>query len=256
LLKEHCEGIEIIHEIDENNFIFYTNHQYGDSLGGLAHNNIIIDLIKLEGNTKNDIDSKLKELTEEKDYDDDYFGVNRMEKSKTIDKNEEKKVKLTCKCNYIFEYNRGFPSFYGYVIIKSKFFVVIIDNYINIFDLLNGKQLKRYEILIDGEDNIYKADMYIEKWNNNEDNEFLLFDNGNIVLFELNEEQNKEIKLKIISQSYFPDIKNIEKLSEEHNKFYEILYLENKKMINPSGSNQMDNNIDNNKNRFCISIFQ
>ena len=128
----------------------------------------------------------------------------------------------------------------------------MIDNNINIFDLFNGKQLKRYEILIDGENNIYKARMHIKKWNNNEDNEFLLFKNGNIVLFELKEEQNKEIKLKIISQSYFPDIKNIEKLSEENNKFYEKLDLENKKMINPSGNNQMDKN----GKRFSISIFQ
>jgi len=257
LLNKYYEGIEVIHEIDENNFIFCVNLHFGDSLGGPAHNIILIDLITLQGITKNDIDSKLKELTEEKDYDDDYFGFNR-KNIKTIDKDEIKKVikslKLTCKYNNIFEYSTygGFPSFYGYVIIKNKFFVVIIDNYINIFDLLNGKQLKRYEILIDGEDNIYKAEMYIEKWNNNEDNEFLLFKNGNIVLFELNEEQNKEINLKIINQSYFPDIKNIEKLSEEHNKFYEKLDLENKKMINPSGSNQMDKN----EKRFSISIFQ
>ena len=258
LLNEYYKGIEVIHEIDENNFIFCTNRHCGDSLGGPAHDIILIDLIKLEEITKNDIDSKLKELTEQKDYDDDYFGFNRKKNVKTIDKDEIKKVikslKLICKCNNIFKYSTygGYHRFYGYVIIKNKFFIAMIDNNINIFDLFNGKQLKRYEILIDGENNIYKARMHIKKWNNNEDNEFLLFKNGNIVLFELKEEQNKEIKLKIISQSYFPDIKNIEKLSEENNKFYEKLDLENKKMINPSGNNQMDKN----GKRFSISIFQ
>ena len=257
LLNKYYEGIEVIHEIDENNFIFCVNLHFGDSLGGPAHNIILIDLITLQGITKNDIDSKLKELTEEKDYDGDYFDFSR-ENIKTIDKDEIKKVikslKLTCKYNNIFEYSTygEYHRFYGYVIIKNKFLIAMIDNYINIFDLFNEKHLKRYEILIDGENNIYKTEMYIKKWNNNEDNEFLLFDNGNIVLFELKEEQNKEIKLKIISQSYFPDIKNIEKRSEKNNKFYELLDLEEMEMINPSGSNLMDKN----EKRFSISIFQ
>ena len=40
----------------------------------------------------------------------------------------------------------------------------MIDNYIDIFDLFNGNNLKTYEILIDGEDNLYKAKMKIKKW--------------------------------------------------------------------------------------------
>ena len=126
----------------------------------------------------------------------------------------------------------------------------MIDNYIDIFDLFNGNNLKTYEILIDGEDNLFKAEMKIKKWNNNEDNEFFLFENGNIVLFELKEEQTKEIKLKIINQSYYPDIKNIEKLSEKNNKFYDKSNLD----INNWGNNQ-NNKKDKNENRFSISIF-
>ena len=140
------------------------------------------------------------------------FLVFSKRKKKKIDKNEEKEaiesLKLSCECNKIFEYSAygEFHNFNGYVIIKNKFFIIMIDNYIDIFDLFNGNNLKTYEILIDGEDNLYKAEMKIKKWNNNEDNEFFLFENGNIVLFELKEEQTKEIKLKIINQSYFPGI--------------------------------------------------
>ena len=77
-----------------------------------------------------------------------------------------------------------------------------------------------------------------------------MFENGNIVLFELKEEQTKEIKLKIINQSYYPDIKNIEKLSEKNNKFYDKSNLD----INNWGNNQ-NNKKDKNENRFSISIF-
>ena len=260
LLNEHYEGIEMIHEIDENKFIFCTNLYCGDSLGGPAHNILLIDLITLKGITKDEIDKKLQELTKKDDYyydeDDYYFGFNKKKNKKIIDKNEIKTVieslKLTCKSNQIFEYSTysGFHNFNGYVIIKNKFFIIMIDNYIDIFDLFNGNNLKTYEILIDGEDNLYKAEMKIKKWNNNEDNEFVLFENGNIVLFELKEEQTKEIKLKIINQSYYPDIKNIEKLSEKNNKFYDKSNLD----INNWGNNQ-NNKKGKNENRFSISIF-
>ena len=52
----------------------------------------------------------------------------------------------------------------------------------------------------------------IIKWNNNEDNEFLINIKGNIVLFELTNDNN----LKIISQSFF---ENLKKLNENDNEF-------------------------------------
>ena len=250
LLNEHYEGIEIIHEIDENKFIFCTSLHCGASLGGPSHNILFIDLITLKEITKDVIDKKLQELAKDDDeddydYDEDdyYFGFNKEKNKKTIDKNEiEKKIKslkLTCEYNQIFEYSTygGFHKFHGYAIIKNKFFIIKIDNYIDIFDLFNGNNLKTYEILIDGKDTLHKAGMKIIKWNNNEDNEFFLFGNENIVLFELKEVQTKEIKLKIINQAYFPDIINIEKLSEKNNKYYD---------------SQMDNEEDKNENRFSI----
>jgi len=152
-------------------------------------------------------------------------------------------LKLTSKSKKIFEYSiyGEFHNFHGYVILKNKFFIIMIDNYIKIFDLFNGNNLKTYEILIDGEDDLYKAKMEIKKWNNNEDNEFFLFENGNIVLFELKEERTKEIKLKIINQSYFPGITKIEKLSKKNNKFYIKSKLDDIEKINFFGNKQMNN---------------
>ena len=83
----------------------------------------------------------------------------------------------------------------------------------------SGKQLKRYEISINEGYNFYKGKTDIIKWNNNNDNEFLLNLNGNIILFELTNEN----KLIIITQAYFQHIQNLQKLNKNFlskNYFY------------------------------------
>ena len=64
LLNKHYENIEMIHEISENKFIFFTKLYCGDSLDGLERNILLIDLIILKGITKDVINRKLQELTE------------------------------------------------------------------------------------------------------------------------------------------------------------------------------------------------
>ena len=59
---------------------------------------------------------------------------------------------------------------------------------------------------------MYNCKGKIEKHNNNENNEFLINIKGNIVLFELTNDNN----LKIISQSFF---ENLKKLNENDNEF-------------------------------------
>ena len=44
--------------------------------------------------------------------------------------------------------------FEGNAKLKNKYFIVGIDYNILIFDISSGKQLKRYEILLYGEDNL------------------------------------------------------------------------------------------------------
>ena len=107
--------------------------------------------------------------------------------------------------------------FRGNAILKNKYFIVGIDNNILIFDILSGKQLKRYELLINGGDNAYICNANIIKWNNNEDNEFLINIKGNIVLFELTNDND----LKIIIQSFFQNINCLKKLNEKNNGFYD-----------------------------------
>ena len=57
----------------------------------------------------------------------------------------------------------------------------------------------------------------IIKWNNINDDEFVLIINGNITLFKLNDKSG--INLEIIAYSYF---KNIIKFDEKNNRFCDI----------------------------------
>ena len=105
----------------------------------------------------------------------------------------------------------------------------MIDNIIFIYDIMNEKKMKRYEIVIDAIvndiDGLFIPNCIdVKKWNNNDDNEFIFFILGNIILFELNEDGN-DINLKIINCSYFQnfsDVEEIYKLSEKKNNFYSV----------------------------------
>ena len=119
----------------------------------------------------------------------------------------------------LFNYStRGSHHYFrGNAILEKKYLIVAVDYNILIFDISSGKQLKRYEILLYGEDNLYKCGANIHKWNDNKDNKFIFNLDGNIIMFEL---MNK-YELKIINQIYFKDVKNIKKLNEKVNKFYD-----------------------------------
>ena len=123
-------------------------------------------------------------------------------------------MKFTYDHKKFIEYSirEEYHYFKGTAILKNKYLIVGIDNNILIFDILSGKILKRYELLINGEDNSYICDANIIKWNNKENNEFFINIKGNIVLFELTNDND----LKIISQSFF---ENLKKLNENDNEF-------------------------------------
>ena len=91
-----------------------------------------------------------------------------------------------------------------------------------IFDILEVKKLDEFTIVEEGENNLYlNHNINIQKWNNSNDNEFIMIEEGNIFLFELNENSQKKLELIIKAHSYFPDISNLTKLNEE-NKFYSV----------------------------------
>ena len=183
LLGVHDENIQRIYEINENKFLFCTRISCGGSLGGPPHDILIIDINEICKNKKG-------------------------ESSLFFSKKEE-----------IFKYSTYAKKhrFSDFIIIKNKYFIIMVDNNILLIDLNNGKILKRFEIL-----GLYSRYYYyigIYKWNNDNDNQFFIFQEGNLILFELNEES---LELKIISQLYYPNIGNIQKITEKNNKFYSI----------------------------------
>ena len=90
----------------------------------------------------------------------------------------------------------------------------MINNKIIIYDLNCGKELKKYEILIsgifDGKDSLFFTDFInIKKWDNLEENEFILILNKNVIIFEFNEDEKNIIDLKILNYIIdFPNIMN------------------------------------------------
>ena len=93
---------------------------------------------------------------------------------------------------FVFKKYGEFHNIKSYVVLKNKYFVVSIDNKVLIFDLISNEQLRRYELLIDREKNLYKPGLNLKKWICQDDNEFFIYLNGNIILFEL----TNDIELK------------------------------------------------------------
>ena len=237
LLQEHLNDVKIIHEINNNKFILCTKKNLDDTY--IKNDKIIIEIIELKEITKQELNDKLIELNnygyhlKSRRFGYYMFDNDINEKDEIIYKDKLPKyielLKLSCSFNEIIKLEKRHKRFHlsNYIIIKKKYFMVLIDNSIFIIDLFNGNLIKKYEILINlifnGNDSlfIYKL-INIQKWNNPEDNEFIIFIEKNIILFELNEDENGVINLKILNYSYFPNIDNgtFEKLSEKANKFY------------------------------------
>ena len=212
LLEEHLENIKIIQEINENKFIFCTEVIYQSGT------EFFIEVIELNEITKLDIHNKIWKIEQEKSFGNNFDKENSLKKDKEL----LESLKLTCKIKEIIKYNRReYYCFSNFIIIKKKYFTIMINNHILIFDLKEVNLLKRYEII-----NINRH-IQIEKWNNEEDNEFFMIINGNLILFELNEDNNENIDLKVISQLYCPNFDNIKKLNEKNNKFYSFDFKNN-----------------------------
>ena len=192
-----------------NLFFFCNKKSYEISHGSRIQDEIYIDMI---------------EVNEIKGFDINNI-INKPEKTKVIEI-----LKLSSKIKDRFKYLGRLDEFSlsDGVLLKKKFFFVMIGNVMLIFDVIIGKLLKKYEILIDQKDKLLtNFGINIKKWNNCNDNEFILLMEGNIILFELREDESKDIQLKIITQSYSQniqsyDVYNIKKLSEKSNKFYFI----------------------------------
>ena len=256
LLETYYQSIRTIYELDKDNFIFCTQIDCGASLGGPAHNILMIDKINLKEITNTEKENRLKKLGGRNYYDEyDYYGRRNEKQAKQITGEDNKRIigslKYTCNTQKFLEYSSygGHHYFKGSTILKNKFFITGIDGNILIFDISTGKQLKRYEVLAEGENNLFLCGCNIKKWYNNNDNQFILNIKGNIILFELT--NNNE--LQIINQAYFKDITSLKHLNEKNNQFYDDNREDDSYHCSYSYSFFGDNK-DDNKN-VIVSIF-
>ena len=225
-LNEYLEGIKIIHEIDPNKFIFGTEKRSSNHYIRY-YNNILFQEVSLREITKEEINKKLDELDE---GDREYFGFFYFSKSNKESKcsEESKKIleslKVSCDFKTIFQYNSGEYSYINdYEIYNKRYMILLLDSTIIILDLFDLKILKKFDIRIALNDTFFnRYNIEMKKWNNANDNNFILFIHGNIYLFEIDMGEI-EIKLKILNHLYFPDfanISNVEKLTEKENRFF------------------------------------
>ena len=220
LLEWYHEGLKTIHEINKNSFIFCSQIDCTASLAGPAHNILIIDKIYLREITQ--IEKKNK-LFNEADCSRYYYGHSTIREEEKI--KDENAIKLIDSLKYTYDHKKfieystygEYHYFKGNAILKNKYFIIGIDNYILIFDIFSGMELKRYQLFINGGYILFICNSNIKKWNNNEDNKFLINIKGNIILFELTNDND----LKIISQSYFENINCLKILNEKNNGFYD-----------------------------------
>ena len=122
LLQEHLNDVKIIHEINNNKFILCTKKNLDDTY--IKKDKIIIEIVELKEITKQELNDKLIELNN--------YGYQ------------------SCSFNEIIKLEKRHKRFHlsNYIIIKKKYFMVLIDNNIFIIDLFNGNLIKKYEILI------------------------------------------------------------------------------------------------------------
>ena len=204
LMDTHMDGIQEIYEINDKNFFFCIQRNYGASLGGTSHDYIMIEKVEL-----NDITNEEKK--QRLNGDRYSYGYESEEIISSL------KIKSVCK--ELLEYSTygGSHNLSDYVVLKNKYFIIMIDYHILIFDILTGKQLIRYSIVEEGKNNLYTYNYcQIGKWNCSNDNEFYIYKTGNITLFELDD--SKGINLNIIAYTYFPNEEKLIRLDD--NKFY------------------------------------
>ena len=250
LLNEELQDIKMIEEINENKFLFGIQEVRNDYFSKSIV--MFVGMFELKNATKEELDKKLSVL-KEKGYQSgkkggychkyNMFGFPIFRGKEEDEENEEKNeglyddeikkiiesLKLSCSIQ------KGVNKYNSYdmiklsdsIILKNKYFIMLIGNYIFVYDLKEGKELKRYELLIDGifaeMDSLFiPGRLDIKKWNNAEDNEFILIIGKNIILFELTEDENNLIKLRILNYSYFPNImktNSLRNLYDKNNKF-------------------------------------
>ena len=229
VLLEPYEKIDFIYEIDTCKFIFGLNIRRVEGYGfcGNAYTcyyNLLINKIELK-----DIDKIENKLKQEKSNDCMELINNEKDNLKL-----KEKLKFSYISQTMFNFNYSIPrktsiliKFSDFAVIKNKFFIIMINKRILIFNMETGKEIKRFEIECDGGG--YEFD--IKKWDCIENDEFILIVDNNVILFKLIEENSSKICLNILNYAYFHELcnkdtedtfihKDLKKINNQNNRFY------------------------------------
>ena len=220
VLLEPYKKIDFIYEIDTNKFIFGSNIRTVEGYGfcGNAYTcyyNLFLDKIELK-----DIDNLDKKSKQ--DNDSNNFKV-------------KEKLKFSFISQTMYEANFSSPLVYDdnvdfsdFVCLKNKFFLIMVKSSILVFNIEDGKEIKRFEINID---NSGYLEIDIKKWDCPENDEFILIADNNVILFRLEEENSSKISLNILNYGYFNGLcikdindyieyKKLKKINSQKNLFY------------------------------------
>ena len=153
----------------------------------------------------------------------------------------KEKLKFSVISKKMFEFNFSTPltfdtkiEFSDFVSLKNKYFIIMLNKSILVFNLETGKEIKRFEIKFDDD---YYLQIDIKKWDCPENDEFIMIINNNVILFKLNEEKSS-ISLNILNYGYFPELcfkktkdriifKNLKKINGKKNRFYSYSEISN-----------------------------
>ena len=142
LMDTHMEGINEIYEIDDKNLIVSSIKNIGASMIGPAYDYIMLEKIELI-----DIENASEEQrANTEDLFDDF--------QENVDKNNEIKkikssIKLISNSKIMLEYSTkgGWHDLSNFVVLKKKYFLIMIDHYLLIYNILTDEQMIRYSIV-------------------------------------------------------------------------------------------------------------
>ena len=209
ILLEPYEKIDFIYEIDANNFILGLNLRRVEGYGfcGNAYDcyyNLLLNKIELKNIDKTENICQKDKSNNYKESKDNKKNNGNLDILKV-----KEKLKYSFVSQKMFQFEDSSPLvdelkifFSDFVILKNKFFIIMVENNILIFNIQDGKMLKKFEI--DDNRNYFEKD--IKKMDCKGNDEFILIAGDNVILFKLIEDNSSKISLNILNYAYFPEL--------------------------------------------------
>jgi hypothetical protein len=225
VLLESYDKIDFIYEIDTNEFIIGLNIRTVEGYGFCGNAYTCYHKLLLNKIILKNIDKTENKTSQEK--------INGKEELENNEKNNDnldiikakQKLKLSFISQTMFKFEHSSPLVYDrdiyfsdFVILKNKFFMIMVNNNIFVFNMETGKKIKKFKIIVGSGG----FNMDIKNWDSPENDEFILIVSNNIILFKLNEENSSKISLNILNYAYFPELvsNDMRKFNSQKNRFY------------------------------------